>query len=193
MDLGCAILFGGGPAKSGPAPRTLRPEPARLTRAAIARDVRALGLFCFEALTGRALDPDESDPPRVSDVRPELGPHFDEAVAALVDPAATPKSAREAFELVIEAARAAGYEVDAGIPAAPRPSSEESQEIAATSADLLHDPALDLGSAPPDFAGSDGHELALPLRRSQGWLYAVIALGVLAALAVALWLTGHKP
>ncbi len=89
------------------------------------RDLRDLGKLCFEALCGQAYEDDGSDePPRVSDVRPELGPHFDEPVHSLFVVAEQPVSAADAHSRMVKAAREAGYEVGSAIPAAPRNSLE---------------------------------------------------------------------
>lgn len=96
----------------------------------ISRDLRLLGQFCFESLTGEAFTESVEDgPARVSDFRPELGPHFDEVVHALMMTSGGSDSAGAAHARLLDSARRAGYDVGSAIPSAPR----EARDGAATS------------------------------------------------------------
>jgi hypothetical protein len=72
----------------------------------------------------------------VSDARPELGAHFDAPVHALLVPGEQPESAAEAHGRMVEAAKAAGYDVGAAIPLAPREATPSAPEL--RSSDTAH-------------------------------------------------------
>ncbi len=140
LGLGSAALLDGGRSRSGPVARDGSAYPAFDA----SRDLRAIGSLCFEALSGEAFPDDGSDePPRVSDVRPELGPHFDETVHSLLVVSEQPASAADAYGQMVAAARKAGYDVGSAIPPAPR-SSRDAIAAARTSQ----------GADPPKHASS---------------------------------------
>jgi len=117
LELGAAQLLEGGRTRSGPVARDGSSYPPF----DLSRDLRALGFLCFEALSGEPfLEEGLDEPPRISDVRPELGPHFDEPVHSLLVTGQQPESAAEAHARMVTAAREAGYDVGSAIPAAPR-------------------------------------------------------------------------
>lgn len=130
LELGGAVLLDGGRSRSGPVTRDGAPYPPF----DVSRDLRALGALAYEALAGVPFEGEVTEEhPRLSDERPELGPHFDEPVHALLVPSEQPESAAEAHARMVEAARAAGYDVGAAIPPAPReatPSSPRFREPA---------------------------------------------------------------
>ncbi|MBM4359663.1 MAG: hypothetical protein FJ096_16290, partial [Deltaproteobacteria bacterium] len=122
LDLGSDTLFERGRARSG----TTSKDIAAREPSGVSGDLRMLGELCFESLCGVRFEAeDEDDPPRVSDVRPELGPHFDEPVHALMVRTQQPESAAEAHAQMVQAARRAGYDVGNPIPSAPREASGE--------------------------------------------------------------------
>jgi serine/threonine-protein kinase len=171
MELGCHAVLGSARTTSG---RVAKPNAGKLLPADAARDIHALGRLCFEALTGARIEgDDELLQTSVSDQRPELGPRFDEPVRAMLNRAALPDSAGAAFLRIVEAARAAGYEVDGAIPAPPRRSS-----YAPAPFDVLHDPEFAVSIAPR--ACESDAPLGVPPRRSRvGVVLLVLALAAL--------------
>ncbi|MBM4373720.1 MAG: hypothetical protein FJ095_01455 [Deltaproteobacteria bacterium] len=126
LELGGAQLLDEAKRRSGPVTRAGVAYPPF----DVSRDLRALGALTFEALVGAPFEGEVNDDhPRVSDARPELGAHFDTPVHALLVPGDQPESAAAAHGLMVEAARAAGYDVGAAIPLAPREASPSAPEL----------------------------------------------------------------
>lgn len=163
LELGGAVLLDAGRSRSGPVSRDGQPYLAF----DVARDLRAVGLLCFEALTGERFDEHDDEPARVSDVRPELGPHFDEPVHSMLVLAEQPESAAAAHARLVEAARVAGYDVGGAIPPAPR-QSMDSQPL----------PAAMLGAVEED-------ELAAPTAEPERPRLGLVLLGVALLVLVA--------
>jgi serine/threonine protein kinase len=128
LELGSSVLLDAGPPRSGAVPKDGATPPAE-----VARDLRALGVLCFESLTGSPFVEGSDDAEAsVSDLRPELGPHFDEPVSSMITGSAKPASAADAHARLVQAARRAGYDVGNAIPAAPREARDDSRTGART-------------------------------------------------------------
>jgi serine/threonine protein kinase len=115
-------------------PLYMSPEQARGEKVDGRSDVYALGVLCHEMLTGRVPFIGESplavlvshltlQPPRASEVLPELPPELDEPILAMLhkEPSGRPTTAGEAIAALVRAAERAGLEVPAGMPHLPRP------------------------------------------------------------------------
>jgi serine/threonine-protein kinase len=179
MDFGSAeLLVGRGPSKSGRVRKDQALHDPAGSDLDVCGDVRALGLLCFEALTGARFDATEDGV--ISDLRPELGRHFDEAVRFMIR-AAPDVTASNAYERLLSAARSAGYEIAGTIPAAPRSSSEEiTEHLPELATSPTSAPAGPAEHAP---IGSIG---PIPMQRSRGPLI-VAAVAAIALLLVLLY------
>jgi len=139
LDFGMAKLLGSSPVHtvSGTpigTPLYMSPEQARGDKVDLRTDVYALGVLCYELLTGRLPFEAEStvavlmahiiqnaEPP--SEVCPDLPAVFDAPVLRMLakDPEARPASATEALSELRAAAREVGIEVPAELPKLARP------------------------------------------------------------------------
>ncbi len=196
LDFGMAKLLGNSPVRtiSGTpigTPLYMSPEQARGDKVDARSDVYALGVLCYEMLTGRL--PFEAEttmavlmahlvqaPERPSDVCDALPEALNAPLLSMLakDPAARPDSAGEALAAVRYAAVRAGIVTPAGLPRLPRPEKME------TSAD--HESSNDVSSV--EQATTEGVALlatpsSVPGARRILWLVgaALFAVGVLGA------------
>ena len=154
LDFGMAKLLGDSPVHtlSGTpigTPLYMSPEQARGDKVDGRSDVYALGVLCHELLTGRLpITGDSTDrradgassaeqPPRVSEVCPDLPPELDEPILHMLakDPANRPATAGEAFADLERAAERTGHVIPPGMPRLRRPTPDP----AATSANAPSD------------------------------------------------------
>lgn len=149
LDFGMAKLLSNSPVRtvSGTpigTPLYMAPEQARGEKVDARCDVYALGVLCYQMMTGQLPFDAETtvailmahliqSAEKPSDVVPELSPEFDEPLLRMLqkDPAARPSSAGEAIAEIRRAAERAGVSVLPGPPKLPRPEPQVSGEFAA--------------------------------------------------------------
>jgi eukaryotic-like serine/threonine-protein kinase len=120
-------------------PLYMSPEQARGEKVDGRSDVYALGILCHELLTGRLPITGEStiaalmaqvlaQPPRVSEVCPDLPPGIDVPILHMLEkqPAGRPATAGAAIAALAAAAVVAGQVIPPGMPRVPRPAPQPS-------------------------------------------------------------------
>lgn len=167
LDFGMAKLLSNSPVRtvSGTpigTPLYMAPEQARGEKVDARCDVYALGVLCYQMMTGQLPFDAETtvailmahliqSAEKPSEVVPELSPEFDEPLLRMLqkDPAARPSSAGEAIAEIRRAAERAGVSVLPGPPKLPRPEPQVSGEFAAEiESTLLASPPTPQRSAP---------------------------------------------
>ena len=115
-------------------PLYMSPEQARGEKVDGRADVYALGVVCHQLLTGQLpisgtstlvvlMAQLTSQPPRVSEVAPDLSPELDQPILHMLqkDPGARPATAGEALAELTLAAERAGLTIPPGMPHLPPP------------------------------------------------------------------------
>ncbi len=187
LDFGMAKLLSNSPVRtvSGTpigTPLYMAPEQARGEKVDARCDVYALGVLCYQMMTGQLPFDAETtvailmahliqSAEKPSEVVPELSPEFDAPLLRMLqkDPAARPSSAGEAIAEIRRAAERAGLTIAPGPPKLPRPEPEVSGEFAAEIESTL------LASPPTPQRSPRASE------RQRFWLFGAAALVVGAA------------
>ena len=147
LDFGMAKLLGDSPVHtvSGTplgTPFYMSSEQARGDLVDGRSDIYALGVLCFELITGRMPISGENtiavlmahiiqSPPRMSEMCPELPPELDEPVQRMLEkkPEARPATATQALDDLARAAECAGTAVPSGPPRLTRPPPRAEPEV----------------------------------------------------------------
>jgi serine/threonine-protein kinase len=149
LDFGMAKLLGDSPVHtvSGTplgTPLYMSPEQARGDLVDGRSDIYALGVLCFELITGRLPITGENtiavlmahiiqSPPRMSEVCPELPPELDEPVQRMLEkkPEARPATATDALAELARAAERTGAVIPSEAPRLTRPPPRSEPDVEA--------------------------------------------------------------
>lgn len=174
LDFGMAKLLGDSPVHtvSGTplgTPLYMSPEQARGDLVDGRSDIYALGVLCFELITGRMPISGENtiavlmahiiqSPPRMSEVCPELPPELDEPVQRMLEkkPEARPATATEALAELACAAERTGAAIPSEPPRLTRPPPRSEPELeparSPNSADTVLQSILPASATEPDLS-----------------------------------------
>jgi len=167
-------------------PLYMSPEQARGEKVDGRSDVYAFGALCHEMLTGHPpIGGDTTiavlmaqiiqDPPRVSEVAPDLSPELDAPVLAMLQkkPEARPATAGEALSTLERAAEAGGYQLRPGLPQLERPAPTAPPPMSAVPPSLRSEVGRRTTEVDPSFVSLESRTR----ERSRSWTWpAVLAL-----------------
>ena len=211
LDFGMAKLLGDSPVHtvSGTplgTPHYMSPEQARGDLVDGRSDVYALGVLCYELLTGRLPMTGENTigvlmahiiqvPTPPSEVCPELSPVLDAAILRMLEkkPEMRPATASEALDELSKAAERAGVLVPAGPPrlSRPAPSTEPYRVHSDETADTTLQPLspASLGFSDPSLARNGMARSAPGQNAKYGARWPVWVALIAAGSLVTVWLT----